>query len=152
MEIDNQQCPLCKQGATSHSLTHGGEPAFEVHCQRCGGFIITKTAWLQREAGEELHLVSGYVREMTERGTLSVVTDKNMEELKDFAPRGVVETSQRFFRTLCGKSHYPGEEVALDLKTDYTLAYCRNWSEWNVASQSRKALRGNRIDGEASLG
>jgi hypothetical protein len=130
MQYDENQCPLCKQGATSNIAPYGEHFAYEYHCERCGGFRIPKFALLKLGSDVDLYLLSGYTREMSGRGSMVTLKEDNIQDIKDQAPRTVLERSDRLFRSLALLTRRPGGSIRLTLEKDYPLAYAPSGQEF----------------------
>ncbi|MBS1551964.1 MAG: hypothetical protein JST15_07850 [Bacteroidetes bacterium] len=107
-------------------------------CPRCGEVEISGTMSAvfmhDRELDKIKYLLSGITRYRT-NNNLPVITilSNNFEKLLDpsildssFVPRNFSDRLDLIIRYLYKKSEYMGQPVEVDLKIDYTIAFCKN--------------------------
>jgi nucleoside 2-deoxyribosyltransferase len=136
-------CPLCGIGAVFETAPGTPTPLIAVSCERCGSFRIDPTAAVhliedRTAAGgarlsfpvDQLHLVSGYIREMTilGRGGLLLSSD-SARAMAAAAPKSIPARTDRLLLNLAGMSSFAGHLVELAFENDHVLSYSRNGSE-----------------------
>lgn len=79
---------------------------------------------------DRLHLVSGYLRELTARGHVdTMVSAESAATMADAAPRTVLERADRLLLSLAALSEFAGQRHAIDGPRDRSLAFCRGGGE-----------------------
>jgi nucleoside 2-deoxyribosyltransferase len=79
---------------------------------------------------DRLHLVSGYLRELTERGKRdTIVSPESAWMMADTAAGTVPERSEKLLLTLAAMSRFAGERHAIDGPRDRSLAYSTSGGE-----------------------
>ncbi len=142
MDTVTRTCPICTQNAESHDFDSWSC----IDCRICGKFKCD-TDYLthfQIHRGQfylgpyneiPRHLLSGYIREQSERNSdyviLSLESD-NVEIIKRQIPRDndVLEKSRKLLHAIERRTKHPGEIIELNLEQDYSLAYSHNEEEF----------------------
>ena len=135
--------------------TTGDEALCHVRCPRCGSYRIAerdRAALVESypfnpDRADEprhvdpnvpaaafpldrLHLVSGYLRELTVRGREdTIVSAESAKTMADTAPATVPERSEKLLLTLAAMSRFAGERHDIQGPRDRSLAYCRSGGE-----------------------
>jgi hypothetical protein len=143
-------CPICALRATHEPKDERPEAlaalrpaAWRIRCSRCGEYGISdvdREVLLGRppaaapEAAayplDRLHLVSGYLRELTIAGHGGLaITAESARAMADAAPRAVPDRANRLLLNLAGRSTFAGERTWIDAESDYAMAYAANGQE-----------------------
>lgn len=130
------RCPICQQDLDKQD-THNGETYYT--CKRCGNFKSNKVVILQGISNVyseiPLHLLSGYIREQSERNNNFVLLSNkpdDIEIIKSQLPRDndVLEKARKLLLAIERRTKHPGQNIPLSWENDYPLAYCQNESEF----------------------
>lgn len=79
---------------------------------------------------DRLHLVSGYLRELTERGKRdTIVSAESARTMADTAPSTVPERSEKLLLTLAATSRFAGDRHEIHGPRDRSLAYSTSGGE-----------------------
>lgn len=132
-------CPLCD--SANIRVEHSGLPII-ITCNRCGRFRTREHLFDAIKDYADRYLLSGVTRELTDRDQVRrpwvldddrfagrTIADDKFDEIVRFAPRSVVERSERLLMALARQSKHPGDLVGIDYTTDYPLAYAKNGAE-----------------------
>lgn len=127
-------CNICQTPAAEiHAVTR--RDALEVRCSRCGTYVITRPAHLTldhlTDNGSKRYLLSGVVRENSEREKRLQLTSENIPELISSArpPRNPFEAVDRILLHIFDGTESPTAYVKLNPVTDYPLVYARSGHE-----------------------
>ena len=136
-------CPLCGIGAVFETAPGTSAPLVAVSCVRCGSYRIDAADAVRliedraADGGatssfplDRLHLVSGYIREMTilGHGALLLSADSARTMAAD-APKSIPARTDRLLLNLAGMSLFAGHLLELAFETDHVLSFSRNGSE-----------------------
>jgi hypothetical protein len=127
--------------------------SWSLECPRCGAFRVSNVdravllgypapssllppsapaaspapAWCP---AERMHLVSGYLRELTIAGQGGLtITPENSRTMVEAAPRAVPDRTNRLLLNLAGLSGFAGDRIQIFAESDYPLAYASNGQE-----------------------
>lgn len=142
-------CPLCgsaNEKGRSADPFDPANPVFRIECLRCGTFDISDLDRRDQEAtrgreliqgGElsfpldQLHLVSGHLREATLLGHDPVrITAEIAANIVRGAPQGVPARIDRLLLNLSRMSEFVGAYLEGDALHDYPLGYCSGAQEF----------------------
>jgi len=124
-------CPVCLYHH-AHAQTGSEADRIEVRCKRCGLFEIDLPARVAverlTENGANRYLLSGIVRENSERGHRLVVTEASIGELIASArvPRTPLEAIDRLLLHVLDSAESPSAYVRIRPESDYPLVYAHN--------------------------
>lgn len=134
-------CPLCGLTVDLKVVAGQESPLIDVTCARCGRFRMDPddAVRLIEERGggrsalfpvAELHLVSGYLREMTLAGAGGLLLGhESALAMLASAPRSIPERADRLLLNLSAMSPFAGKRLDLALEVDHTLSYSQHGGE-----------------------
>lgn len=139
-ETAGDVCPLCGAGASFGTAHAEDDVLLAVRCPRCGEFRISPEDAVrigevlgadgEEEPSSDLHLVSGYLREMTLLGSGGIrVRPESISAMIAAAPRSVPDRADRLLLNLAGLSRFAGHRVDIDYEHDHVLSYSRYGGE-----------------------
>jgi nucleoside 2-deoxyribosyltransferase len=136
-------CPLCGMEAVFETAAGMPAPLIAVTCLRCGVYRIeagdaVRLVEDRASAGtatssfpiDQLHLVSGYTREMTilGHGGLQLSSD-SARAMVAAAPKSIPARTDRLLLNLAGMSSFAGHRLELAFEIDYVLSFSRSGGE-----------------------
>jgi hypothetical protein len=115
---------------------------WKLRCSRCGEYRIAEAdralllgGWIPVSdvpsfPRDRMHLVSGYLRELTIAGHGGVkVTAESASAMADAAPRSVSDRTNRLLLNLATASRFASDRVQIFGPGDYSMAYALNGGE-----------------------
>src|SRR4051812_12465826 len=96
----NGPCPVCKGEAECKGLHDGATSFRQINCERCGRYSVAVQCLGTLNTIDEPHLVSGVLREMSERGESLRITPDNIHDLKSLAPTTVSDRARRLLHAM----------------------------------------------------
>lgn len=131
-------CPLCGRAADLSVVAGEATPLIHIACSRCGSYRMEPddaVRLVEERTGrdgvpafpvEELHAVSGYLREMTilGHGGLRLGAESALA-MAAAAPRGVPDRADRLLMNLASMSDFAGRRIELSHDRDHVLSYSR---------------------------
>lgn len=132
-----EDCPLCDLPKQEVETTDFGQRKHLV-CRRCGEVRITTTAAERAKQRGIAAALSAWLRARFEsRVEVLEVSSQNLDEVISFFPKySIVDKQMLLLRWVAGRSAFPGDQVALDPKLDYPVAWCGNDVELNYHLES----------------
>ena len=135
---NHSTCPLCTNPLNIAARISGS--FLELDCRICGKVSVHE-AFDPEKYDDVLHLLSGWTRERTEKGsqTIPIIPediDPVTEGLSVSAiislpniPKSIDENIGKFLEAINRKSRFFGDEKSIALTYDYTLAYLEHFRE-----------------------
>lgn len=126
-------CPIC----SGHAKSTVEDRKEYIDCPKCGKFGYDRDYLFLNQCSEvPRHLLSGYVREYSERNNnyIFVTSDQDeIEIIKRQLPRDndVLEKARKLLLAIERRTKYPGEMIELLWEKDYPLAYSQNAKEFD---------------------
>jgi nucleoside 2-deoxyribosyltransferase len=130
----SEACFICLEQFAEVRVDFNTDNA-HVKCLRCGEYVITRKAQVSTdfltEDGSKRYLLSGVVRENSERGKPLLLTFDNIKELISSArpPRNPVEAIDRLLLYLADQLESPSTSLRVYPNTAYPVVYARNADE-----------------------
>ncbi len=127
-------CTLCEYIETKGHVIKNGFKRFD--CPICGEFIIHEEILrdienIFRKIKSQKHLISGYTRELkVANRELPILTFEIIILVTEQAPRNPFNKINKILINLANMSLYPGMEIIISERLDYTLGYCCNPGEF----------------------
>lgn len=130
-------CPLCNKPASVSSHTFD----YFVDCSRCGKYQIglkLTHIWPDGEDLSQIHLFSGYTRELSELAQSSPqpgpplwaqLTDDSLPSIRRHFPKGIRDKSRKLLAAMWRQSKYFGQLVMAPWDTACPLGYAVNPDE-----------------------
>jgi nucleoside 2-deoxyribosyltransferase len=143
-------CPVCKNNeGVSINETIMGRTLF-YSCERCGKYYITSTAKSMVESHFLISL-SSWIREKNDLGIEPpTISSDLIKQIKDFIPNYSPNQKQLILlRKLEKKTGYPGQEVSIHPRFDFTIAWATCEKEFIYYVQSlinRNLIRSRKAD------
>ncbi len=135
---DHLNCPICLLESPDFQLIDDtgdyGEQAI-CNCARCGKFMITRIASSVLKGQYDLNRygLSAWIRNQNELNNTSpkiTVSDGTLSEIIENLPNYTPSQKQyNLLKIIAKRSDYPGRNVLLIPRFDYTLAWARNEDE-----------------------
>jgi len=129
---EETKCPVCLTPSNRTSLNPlDTERLYD--CPVCGRYRATEWAEgdINRLEESQKGLLSGCIRERTDRKQLVEISTTNLNDILSTAPATLSEKLQRFLRQLTLRTKYFGQRIVLSSK-DRPLGYAANVSEFDA--------------------
>ena len=98
---------------------------YEVECPRCGGFRLTDAATDALRERTDLHILSGVLREASDRGESTLVHEDHIEGLVASAriPQGPLAAADRLLEKLSNRASQFSSPIPLEPEDDFPLVF-----------------------------
>ena len=129
-----EKCPLCRGDLATFS--RADFPTYPVDCQSCGRYDIHFEIAIPLNRGPQnlgmpMHIISGFTREQSIRGTPVTIDGSVIENLSSsgLIPKSPSEQVDRLLLNMARMTKHPGHPVHLNKQTDHTVAFAQSWLE-----------------------
>lgn len=144
MSNGKKPCPICTLDAGIQKV--GNRDAFEIECQRCGRFVVTRQLLdaMEKLNADDQHLLpylSAHTRQTTEQGILVELNRNNWRDLaRAHTTTPVSQKVNKLLELIAARSSHPGDPVQIDTAFDYPLLDASMASEVNYLLEHLKGL------------
>jgi nucleoside 2-deoxyribosyltransferase len=128
------KCFLCEQNAEVEE--HGPlNQIYQYSCPNCGSFLISsdfRIHFNNKDEGDSLHTLSGYIREMNEIGKRDVlITFKNYRDIlaSPIIPHTIGAKLEKLLQYCYHLTHYFNDTLNIEIRSNYSLCYAKNADE-----------------------
>lgn len=126
-------CPICKENFVklipNQHLTINDWSAYQ--CAVCGPFTISRKAEINSMNMDIDHRMSAWIRNHeTKRSVMPRITVETLDEVLENLPKySALEKQTLLLRAIELQTDYPGDKLAINVNTDYPLAWAQNSDE-----------------------
>jgi len=137
---ETKQCVFCKREDAKRSWSGNGD--FFYWCPLCGRYVVSMIVEHQGEHSgffpDEIHLVSGYTRNRTDRRMASNsdpddAVFRNNDDIRhviENAPKRIQHKADELLSGIIQRTNHFGAPVPLNLRNDFTIGYAKNEEEF----------------------